>query len=68
MGAGKSPSQKEVFMSNREYIVRFADGWEAVEYNGAPPQPGTVVRLVVERLSESTRSLILQPADQSQHL
>jgi hypothetical protein len=58
----------EVFASNREYTVRFADGWEAVEYDGTPPHPGTVVRLVVERLSEWTRRLILQPADHSQHL
>jgi hypothetical protein len=58
----------EVFESNREYTVRFADDWEALECDGTPPQPGTVVRLVVERLSEWTRRLILQPADQSQHL
>lgn len=57
----------DVFTSNREYTVRFCDGWEAVEYDGTPPPPGTPVRLVVERLSEWTRSLILQPVDQSRH-
>lgn len=49
----------DVFVSNREYTVRFGDCWEAVEYDGTPPHPGRVVRPVVERLSEWTRSLIL---------
>ncbi|HWS32553.1 MAG TPA: hypothetical protein VN408_07395, partial [Actinoplanes sp.] len=51
-----------VFPGNREYSVEFAAGQETVEYDGAPPALGAPVRLVVERLSEWTRRLILQEA------
>jgi hypothetical protein len=51
----------DVFPSNRENTVRFGDCWEAVEYDGTPPHPGTTVRLVVERHSEWTRRLIPSP-------
>jgi hypothetical protein len=56
----------DVFPANREYTVRFADCWAAVEYEGTPPHPGTSVQLVVERLSEWTQSLILRPYDRPQ--
>jgi hypothetical protein len=55
----------DVFPANREYTVRFADCGEAVEeaveYDGTPPHPGMSVQLIVERLSEWTRSLLLRP-------
>lgn len=53
----------DVFPANREYTVRFADIWTAVEYEGTPPHPGTSVELVVERLSEWTQRLLLRPYD-----
>jgi hypothetical protein len=56
----------DVFPSNREYTVRFGNCWATVEYDGAPPRPGTSVQLIVERLSEWTRSLILRPCDHPQ--
>jgi hypothetical protein len=56
----------DILPSNREYIVRFGDCWEAVEYEGTPPHPGTSVQLIVERLSEWTQSLVLRPYDHPQ--
>jgi hypothetical protein len=53
----------DVFPANREYTVRFADCWATVEYEGAPPHPGMSVQLIVERLSEWTRSLLLGPLE-----
>ncbi|WP_328473490.1 hypothetical protein OHA21_12645 [Actinoplanes sp. NBC_00393] len=53
---------ENVFPASREFTVRFGDCGEAVEYDGAPPLPGTPVRLVVEQQSEWTRTLILRPA------
>lgn len=54
---------ERIFPGNREYIVRFDDQYEVVEYEGSPPNPGTQVQLTVERQSEWTRSLILRPDD-----
>jgi hypothetical protein len=53
----------DVFPANREYTIRFADCWATVEYEGGPPHPEMSVQLIVERLSEWTRSLLLRPLE-----
>ena len=63
MGTLIEATVEEVSPNGRLFSVRFADWFEFVEYEGIPPQPGTRVRLTVERQSEWTRSLILKPCD-----
>ncbi|GAA1618281.1 hypothetical protein [Actinoplanes couchii] len=62
VGSTVEATVEHVYTGNREYSVRYADGWETVEYDGVPLSPGTPVRLVVERQSEWTRRLILRLA------
>jgi hypothetical protein len=63
VGSHLNATVERIFPANREYIVRFDDWHKVVEYEGAPPDPGTRVRLTVVRQSEWTRSLILRPHD-----
>ncbi|GAB4102995.1 hypothetical protein GCM10028790_20140 [Micromonospora taraxaci] len=63
VGARIDARVEYIFPGNRECSVRFGDWREVVEYEGRPPDSGTQVKLMVERQSEWTRSLILRPCD-----
>jgi hypothetical protein len=68
VGSRLEATVEHTFPGNREYTVRFDDWYEAVEYEGTPPDRGTRVQLTVERQSEWTRSLILRPYDDPEQI
>ncbi|WFE50661.1 hypothetical protein [Micromonospora sp. WMMD1155] len=52
-----------VFVSNREYVVKFDDCWSSLEWNGAAPKVGTTGWYTVIRQLDETRRVLLTPTD-----
>ena len=63
IGARLSATVIDVFPGNRQYTVRFGDYDSTVDYEGPPPRAGSAVTLLVERLLESTRRIVLRPVE-----
>ncbi|MGC4813167.1 hypothetical protein ACLQ29_21795 [Micromonospora sp. DT228] len=67
IGSVVTATVTHVFTSNREYVVRFADCWSALEWNSQAPKVGATGRYTVTRHLDHTQRVILAPASSTPH-
>ncbi|MFG1870560.1 hypothetical protein [Micromonospora arborensis] len=63
IGSVVAATVTHVFVSNREYVVRFEDCWSSLGWNGEAPKVGATGRYTVTRHLDDTRRVILASAD-----